>query len=372
MEEEKQEQLQYIIDKYDIKDYTEPPIKIPSFENKDGIVLIVGSSGSGKSTILRSVVSDKKVVIDYDKNIIENFSSPDRAEELLLAVGLRSIPTWFRPFNMVSNGEKHRAESALAIDQGINYIDEFTSVVDRDTAKSLSVAINKYYSGKNETIYIATPHDDVEEWLIPDIIYDTDKQEFKTKEYLRRPEIKLDIESSTVKDWVYFEKHHYLDSNISKGVHSYIATINGKKVGYLGIIHGTGRDIPTYWRESRLVVLPEFQGLGIGKVLSDTIGQIYVDKGLRYFCKTAHPALGIYRDNTPLWRATSTNHQKRKSFLNKDGTPRLCKGYGKSAELILRDANRMTYSHEFMGDGKSEERNKLIVVVKKPTLDDWI
>ena len=36
--------------KYDIKDYVETPVVIPDLP-KDGIVLIVGTSGSGKSTI---------------------------------------------------------------------------------------------------------------------------------------------------------------------------------------------------------------------------------------------------------------------------------------------------------------------------------
>ena len=42
-------------------------------------------------------------------------------------------------------------------------------------------------------------------------------------------------------------------------------------------------------RESRLVVLPEFQGLGLGPATSDAVAERYVRSGRRYLSKTAHP-----------------------------------------------------------------------------------
>jgi ABC-type ATPase with predicted acetyltransferase domain len=129
--------LEVIRQRYDIKDHVEIPVTIPELP-KDGIVLIVGTSGSGKSTILRSLGEHVQPRIEFYNTVIENFSTPERGEELLLACGLRSIPTWFRPPHTLSNGEHHRFEMAMSIDQNISTIDEFTSVVDRDTAKSLA------------------------------------------------------------------------------------------------------------------------------------------------------------------------------------------------------------------------------------------
>ena len=141
--------LETIKQKYDIKDYAEPLIKIPDLP-QEGIVLIVGTSGSGKSTILRSLGLTDVVQVDGNVNVIENFSSPERGEALLLATGLRSIPAWFRPARTLSNGEYHRFEMALSLDQGIAVIDEFTSVVDRDTAKSLAYSMRKYYDQRTD------------------------------------------------------------------------------------------------------------------------------------------------------------------------------------------------------------------------------
>jgi len=149
--------LEEIKRKYDIKDYVETPVKIPDLP-QDGIVLIVGTSGSGKSTILRSLGEHTQPKIEFYNTVIENFSSPERGEELLLACGLRSIPTWFRFPHTLSNGEHHRFEMALSLDQGLVTVDEFTSVVDRDTAKSLSLSIRKFYDqrGTTDPLYIAS------------------------------------------------------------------------------------------------------------------------------------------------------------------------------------------------------------------------
>lgn len=341
--------------RYDIKDYVETPVTIPDLP-QDGIVLIVGTSGSGKTTILKTVDNPKPIAIDYTKLVIENFSTSERGEELLLACGLRSIPTWFRPPNTLSNGEYHRFEMALSLDQVLNTVDEFTSVVDRDTAKSLALSIRKFYDqrGTTEPLYIASCHRDIIDWLDPEWVYDTDLQKLDNRRSLlrlgTRPELTLTIRSTTPDYWRYFSKYHYLDTTMSRSVHCYVLLLGDKPIGFHAAIHSTNRDIHSYWRGHRTVILPEFQGMGIGTRFSDAIAQIYVDRGLRYFSKTAHPSFGEHREKSPLWRATSTNRKSRKSsYLLKDGTVRAMPGYGGNAQIALRDADRVCYSHEYIG-----------------------
>ena len=361
-------------EKYDIQHYKEPDIKIPDFTGKNGIILLVGTSGSGKTTILEKNGLEVDLLGLFDKQIpiIDNFSTPENAEKLLLAVGLRSIPTWFRPINKVSNGERHRAEIALSLDRGTNTIDEFTSVVDRNTAKSLSYTLRKYFKDFNmDKIILASCHHDIVEWLQPDYIYDTDMQEFQTRRYLRkRPKVELHIVSSTIEDWVYFKKHHYLTSEMASSVHCYTVYWNEQKVAFQSVIHGTGGGVKSYWRGSRLVVLPEFQGLGIGKIVSETVANIYVKKGFRYFSKTAHPALGKYRNQSILWRNTSHNMTKRKDYLSN-----VTQNGRFKEETILRDANRLTYNHEFIGNDETQKcfKDKHIKQIKTNTnVNEWL
>ena len=349
--------LEEIRKKYDIKDYVESPVTIPGLP-QDGIVLIVGTSGSGKSTILRTKGHDSQVRFDPKIAVIENFSTAERGEELLLASGLRSIPTWFRPPYTLSNGEHHRFVMALCLDQGIRVIDEFTSVVDRDTAKSLAYSMRQYYdrSGQTEPLYIASCHRDIIDWLDPDWVYDTDLQKLDNRRSLlrlgTRPPITLTIRSTTPDYWRYFSKYHYLDTRMSRSVHCYVGLIGDKPVAFHAAIHSTNRDIHSYWRGHRTVVLPEFQGMGIGTAFSDAIAEIYVSRGFRYFSKTAHPSFGEHRQKSSLWRATSTNLKSRLgSYLNKDGTTRKMPGYG--GTTTARDASRLCYSHEYIGKNEN-------------------
>ena len=349
--------LDSIRKRYDIKDYVELPVTIPDLP-REGIVLIVGTSGSGKSTILNTLGHNSQVQFDTRTSVIENFSIPEQGEELLLTCGLRSIPTWFRPPNTLSNGEHHRFVMALCLDQDIRVIDEFTSVVDRDTAKSLAYSMRQYYDRSEQTkaLYIASCHRDIIDWLDPDYVYDTDMQELTARGSLhlrlgRRPKLTLTIKSTSVDYWRHFRKHHYLDTAISKSAHYYVLLLGDKPIGFHAAIHSTNRDIHSYWRGHRTVILPEFQGMGIGTAFSDAVAEIYVSRGYRYFSKTAHPSFGEHRQKSPLWRATSTNLKSRLgSYLNKDGTTRKMPGYG--GTTTARDAGRLCYSHEYIGHKK--------------------
>ena len=345
--------LETIKTKYDIKDYKETKVEIPQLPT-DGIVLIVGTSGSGKSTILRSLGELKQPCVDDEAYVIDNFSSPERGEELLLSCGLRTIPAWFRTPATLSNGERHRFEMAVCLDQGINTIDEFTSVVDRDTAKSLAYSVRKYYDQQNTQtpLYIASCHRDITEWLDPDYVYDTDLRVLENRRSLhrlgRRPPISLTIRSASNTYWRLFGKYHYLDTALARGAHCYVGLIDNKPVVFGAVIHSTSGTLHSYWRGHRTVVLPEFQGLGIGSAFSDAVAEIYHSRGLLYYSKTAHPAFGEHRNRSALWQATSTNGKSRAaSYLNKDGSKRAMPGYG--GTTVERDAARVCYSHKYIG-----------------------
>jgi energy-coupling factor transporter ATP-binding protein EcfA2 len=342
--------------KYDLVDYTEPTINIPNLPT-EGIILIAGTSGSGKSTILRSIADVTPAIIDYDKTVIENFSSPEEGEQLLLSCGLRSIPTWFRSPKTLSNGEFHRFEVALGLDKGIFIIDEFTSVVDRDTAKSLAYSIRKYFDKQvtHKVLYIASCHKDIIDWLDPEYVYDTDLQVLENRRLLhrisRRPTIIITIKSASSEYWKHFGKYHYLDTGMSKSAHCYVGFIGDKPVVFGAVIHGTSGTLHSYWRGHRTVVLPEFQGLGIGSAFSDAIAEIYHNKGLLYYSKTAHPAFGEHRNNSSKWRPTGMNGKSRaKSYLKDDGSKRDMPGYG--GTTVERDAHRVCYSHQYIGGTK--------------------
>lgn len=150
------------------------PTKLPSVFK---IGVIVGSSGSGKSTILKKFGHEEQPIWETEKAIISHFESPDDGINRLGSVGFNSIPSWYKPYSVLSNGEKFRADLARKIKTGA-VIDEYTSVVDRTVAKAASVALSKYIKSNDiHNVVISTCHHDIVEWLEPDWVLNTDTGE---------------------------------------------------------------------------------------------------------------------------------------------------------------------------------------------------
>jgi hypothetical protein len=139
--------------------------------------VIVGSSGSGKSTLLKHFGVEETPIWAENKAVISHFDSPDDGINRLSAVGFNSIPSWYKPYDVLSNGEKFRADLARKLRTGA-VIDEYTSVVDRNVAKAASVALSKYVKNNEiENVVLSTCHYDIIDWLEPDWVLNTDTGE---------------------------------------------------------------------------------------------------------------------------------------------------------------------------------------------------
>lgn len=237
------------------------------------IGVICGASGSGKSTILHSLGEIKDVEFDNSKPLISNFApmTPQEASSILCAMGLASVPTWIRPYSSLSNGEKYRAEVAKRISSemggGIILVDEYTSVVDRNVAKSMSNALQKYIRREKKQIILATCHYDILEWLQPDWIYDLNKGGTLEKgDCLRqRPQISLQVYRTEPDTWQLFKKHHYMTQELNRSAMCFCFTWENQLVAFASILPQLGRGVGKAMRMTRLVILPDFQGLGLGK-----------------------------------------------------------------------------------------------------------
>lgn len=154
------------------------PWKIPTnLPTKFRLGVIVGSSGSGKSTLLSQFGSEEIPVWYSNKPIISHFDSPDEAINKLGAVGLNTVPSWYKPYHVLSNGEKFRADLARKIKNNA-IIDEFTSVVDRNVAKAASVSLSRYLKNNDiKNVIVSTCHHDILDWLEPDWVINTDTGE---------------------------------------------------------------------------------------------------------------------------------------------------------------------------------------------------
>jgi ABC-type lipoprotein export system ATPase subunit len=304
------------------------------------IGVIVGPSGSGKSSILRSFGIERDVEWSTSKAIVSHFKDADDAQERLGAVGLNSVPDWMRPYNVLSTGQKFRADLARRLDHG-SVIDEFTSVVDRVVAMSASVAMRRYVDKTNlKRIVIATCHRDVIQWLEPDWVYDTEDHRMVVGRS-KRPRFNVELVRCSSGEWTRFSHHHYLDGALNRSARCWIAEMNGTKVGFVSALAFPNGAMKNAWREHRTVVIPDYQGLGIGPKISDAVASMFINDGCRYFSKTSHPRLGMYRERSPLWRATSKNRRSRKDYRDDYIT--------KEDGHKMAHAHRVCFSHEYIG-----------------------
>lgn len=342
---------EYVYEAFDIQNREETSVSIPmnlgEAKNFDwNIGVILGGSGSGKTTILKKMGDVKKVNFDAEKPLISNFDwlEPKDATLVLTSMGLSSVPTWLRPFNTLSNGEQYRATLAYLVasakDGEVILVDEYTSVVDRDVAKAMSFALQKYIRRENKRIIVASCHYDILEWLMPDWTCSPQKGGVLERgDWLRqgRPQITLQVSRVEAETWDFFKKHHYLTEELNKSAQCILFEWNDKPIGICCILNTPRKGMGEAMAISRIVILPDYQGLGLGSKLSSFIGGIYKLKGNRIFIKTANPALGEYfNKNTKEWRGTSNN------------------GKGKPASSFdtLKYKNRLTrvsYSHEYIG-----------------------
>ena len=193
--------LEYLKENFDIigNEKLLPEIKFKLPNDKWNIGVIYGHSGSGKTTLLKKLGYQDNSDIVFDANsVISNIDNdPKRAVELLNAVGFNSIPVWINKFNYLSNGEKYRAQLAklLSIKKEVYLVDEYTSVVDRNVAISMSNALSRYVIKNNLKIILSSCHSDIIEWLQPDWIFDTNNMKFKKKTINQKYNLKyLDVE----------------------------------------------------------------------------------------------------------------------------------------------------------------------------------
>lgn len=259
------------------------------------IGLIVGPSGCGKSTIANHMFG-APFVAKWGDSLIDSFENRC-VEEIAAAfssVGLNTIPAWLRNRNTLSNGEGFRADIAnamLTVTDGPIVIDEFTSVVDRAVAKATSHCVQRYVRQKEKQFIAISCHDDIVDWLQPDWIIYPDLQKFEWRSPRPRPKIEIEIKRCERSAWESFRHYHYMMSTLPNGP-CFGAFIDGKQVAFLGIswlpISSGPRRGELSYRVSRIVTLPDWQGVGIGRELVATVAQAYAGRGFALRNTPAH------------------------------------------------------------------------------------
>lgn len=329
---------------------------IPFEQEEWQIGVIVGRSGTGKTSIAKTLFPDGYIRnFDYThESILDDFPTGLQVTEItkaLCSVGFASPPDWLKQYESLSQGEKMRVDiaRALLLNQDLIVFDEFTSVVDREIAKVSAYAISKAIRKTAKKFIAVTCHYDVIEWLEPDWIFSTDTMEY-TSLKKRRPAIQIEIRQCNRSLWRLFRDYHYLNRNLNYNTTCFAGLYNGKPVCFIAFIRYPYK--VKFLGVSRLVVLPDYQGIGIGLAFLTTTAK-YMSKTRRLpvHITSSNPQLkGLLKN--PSWKLIFQGHTSDKSGF------REAKHMRKSSA-----ANRLTLSFK-LADEKLERPTSILEAKK--------
>ena len=91
--------------------------------------------------------------------------------------------------------------------------------------------------------------------------------------------------------WQVFREHHYLNTKaLGACMRCYVAKYGDKPVAFVAVLNVHMK--VQYYRVSRLVVLPDFQGVGVGRRLLNFVADLYTRQTRRpFYIVTSNPQL---------------------------------------------------------------------------------
>jgi ABC-type uncharacterized transport system YnjBCD ATPase subunit/GNAT superfamily N-acetyltransferase len=263
------------------------------------IGVIQGPSGSGKSTTLAKFQPQMRTKYRWqaDLPLMEQLGkTPKEAEAMLFAVALNNIPDWTQSYDRLSTGQKYRADLARTLSKhkpgAFLVMDEFGSTLDENSAHAISHRLQRYARRNNISVVLATNRASLFPYLRPDWVLNTQDCTYSVQPFRNWPRPKLKLVFTYVEGeerqqlWDIFRKYHYLNHKLVGHAKVFRVTCNGQLCAFqaskrhfnpVNMVHA-----------HRTVVLPEFQGLGIGTVIHDTVGA-YVASQTRWWQHASTP-----------------------------------------------------------------------------------
>jgi len=268
------------------------------------IVLVTGDSGSGKSVLLKAIKHDlgdeaadtRDLTINPTEPIIETVGeNTTEALELLSKVGLNDAFLFLRSYQQLSDGQKHRYQIARLAESGKKWwlLDEFCSVLDRDTAKIVSFNLQRLARERGVTVVAATTHEDLTADLAPNVQVHKRFGKEITVNYVPNAGIaecslvkEMHIEKATHADYKQLSQFHYRSGRCAAPRNIFALKRAGELCGIIIYAYPTpfcfGRSqvwkgtLNQLMREvsvvSRVVVHPKYRGIGLGaKLVAETL-----------------------------------------------------------------------------------------------------
>ena len=347
---------------------------LPIDDDDWSIGLILGPSGSGKTSMGLKIFGPEAVFDPEDwpsdKPIIDAIAPGaefDTVTTALSSVGLGSVPTWLRPFSVLSNGEKFRANMARLVCEAPDrvVVDEFTSVVDRQVAQVGAYAFSKAWrraaSGSVKKCVLLSCHYDIVDWLEPDWVFDIFTGQYQGRCLWRRPAVTVDLFETT--SWWHwenlFKKHHYLKVGPMPAAKVYIAEVEGTPVFHSAMAPKPKGRNAIEARGGRLVVMPEWQGMHVAQSVAKEVFKLQMrgegcvkGRSLSSLVTTSHPGMIKARRRDPEFVCVKTVlHGQNRGLVAKSKTRRTTNKKAAAGFVRFGGHFRSTATFRYVGDG---------------------
>src|SRR5665811_1397044 len=105
-----------------------------------------------------------------------------------------------------------------------------------------------------------------------------------------------------------FRQYHYLSGSLVPHARCYCAVYQDRPIAFIAVVHIHMK--ARYYRVTRLVVLPDYQGIGVGKRLLNFIAELYTSQTkIPFYILTSKPQ--IVRGSNNQWKITRFGHASR-------------------------------------------------------------
>jgi len=124
-----------------------------------------------------------------------------------------------------------------------------------------------------------------------------------------------------------------MSTEINKSSHCYIGYIENNPVCFFAVLHFPHPSAKNIKKGHRLVVLPDYQGLGIGHKFSSYIADMYKKNGFRFIITSSTKSLYKQRSLDKKWIITRKGRTSNSTGVLKN----------------TNSQNKYTYSYEYIG-----------------------
>lgn len=130
-----------------------------------------------------------------------------------------------------------------------------------------------------------------------------------------------------------FAKYHYLSHSHNNAANVFVCTVNDIIAGFASVLHFPHPNVKNFKVIHRLVVLPDFQGIGIGKRFLNFVAEKTTKENNRVIITTTNPALVFSLKKDANWLLRRTGRTGRTGM--------------KSLDKTISGSNRITTSWEY-------------------------